>query len=134
MIDDQGLRLVPVRGEEGVRALWEVLGRHYEPPLQEAVPGYDDYIKKLASSAQTYGFYAGEDLVGGVSFYANDVRGGSAYISQLAVHGAYRGKGLGKMIVESACDLAHTAGMKRIRLEVLRENVVARSLFEKTGF
>lgn len=134
MTDNQGFKLVLVEGEEGVRALWEVLGKCYEPPLQEVVPGYCDYIKKLVDNAQTYGLYAGEDLAGGVSFYANDAKGGSAYISQLAIHSAYRGRGLGRALVEGACDLARAAGMRKIRLEVLCENAAARSLYEKAGF
>lgn len=134
MTDDQGFKLVLVEGEEGVAALWRTLGAHYEPPLWEAVPFFEDYIEKLARNAQTYEFYVDEALVGGASFYANDLATRIAYLSQFAIHGSCRGRGLGAVAIEEVCRLARMMGMSQIRLEVLRGNTAARSLYEKAGF
>lgn len=120
--------------DEAVEALWKELGAFYNPVLWEAIPNYRAYIEKIKLNALTYGFYLNRSLAGGVSFYANDTDTRIAYISQLAVHGAYRGRGLGKTIVECVCGLAREKGMNTIRLEVLRKNMAARMLYEKTGF
>lgn len=134
MVDDQDLRLVPVEGEEGVRTLWEVLGRCYEPPLWMALPDFEGYIRKVAERAETYALFKSDDLIGAVSLYVNDVSQKQAYITQLAIHEEHRGLGYGKVLLEGSCSIARSKGMERIALEVLKGNASARALYEKSGF
>jgi ribosomal-protein-alanine N-acetyltransferase len=56
------------------------------------------------------------------------------HIISVAVHPEYRGKGLGKLLMENIIDLLTRKGISTIRLEVRRGNVVAQRLYEKFGF
>ena len=55
-------------------------------------------------------------------------------IHMLGVHGDFAGRGLAKEMVHFALELAKTAGMKAVRLDVLRGNVPAEKLYEGEGF
>lgn len=47
---------------------------------------------------------------------------------------AFRGKGIGKQLLDATIRNAATAGIKRIELTVVSENTDAIRLYEKTGF
>ena len=55
-------------------------------------------------------------------------------IHMLGVHGDFAGQGLAKEMVRFAIWTAKTAGMKAIRLDVLKGNVPAEKLYEGLGF
>ena len=52
----------------------------------------------------------------------------------LGVHSDFAGQGLAKEMVRFAIGTAKTAGMKAIRLDVLKGNVPAERLYEDLGF
>ena len=55
-------------------------------------------------------------------------------IHMLGVHGDFAGRGLAKEMVRFALELAKTAGMKAVRLDVLKGNLPAEKLYEGEGF
>ena len=55
-------------------------------------------------------------------------------IHMLGVHGDFAGRGLAKEMVHFAIELAKTAGMKAVRLDVLKGNLPAEKLYEGIGF
>ena len=55
-------------------------------------------------------------------------------IHMLGVHGDFAGRGLAKEMVRFALELAKAAGMKAVRLDVLKGNVPAEKLYEGEGF
>ena len=55
-------------------------------------------------------------------------------IQGLAVDGSVRGRGIGRALVEAACDAARVEGARRISLRVLGHNAPARRLYERCGF
>ncbi len=55
-------------------------------------------------------------------------------IQGLAVDGSVRGRGIGRALVEAACEAARAAGARRISLRVLGHNAPARRLYERCGF
>jgi ribosomal protein S18 acetylase RimI-like enzyme len=55
-------------------------------------------------------------------------------IQGLAVDPDDRGRGLGRMLLEAACDEARRQGARRITLRVLSSNAVARRLYASAGF
>jgi ribosomal protein S18 acetylase RimI-like enzyme len=46
----------------------------------------------------------------------------------------FRGRGLGRKLLQEAIRAAHDAGLRRIELEVLASNENAIALYERTGF
>ena len=57
-----------------------------------------------------------------------------AEILTLAVRPGARRRGLGRRLVERACDAAATAGAHSLFLEVAEDNAAARALYARAGF
>ena len=57
-----------------------------------------------------------------------------AVIHMLGVHRAYSGRGYARELVRYAIALARAAGLKAVRLDVLKGNVPAERLYESMGF
>ncbi|MFJ3215953.1 GNAT family N-acetyltransferase [Kitasatospora sp. NPDC086801] len=55
-------------------------------------------------------------------------------IQGLAVDGTVRGRGVGRRLVEAACEAARAAGARKMTLRVLGWNTPARRLYEGCGF
>lgn len=55
-------------------------------------------------------------------------------IQGLAVDGELRGRGIGRALVEAACERARQEGARRLTLRVLGHNGPARALYERCGF
>jgi ribosomal-protein-alanine N-acetyltransferase len=57
-----------------------------------------------------------------------------AHVTNLAVRQAYRGKGLGELLLLASIDLASELNASFLTLEVRASNLVAQSLYRKYGF
>ena len=57
-----------------------------------------------------------------------------AVLHLLAVCPAFRGRSLGLRILEEAMDLALKKGKKVLRLDTLKSNIPAQSMYDKAGF
>lgn len=57
-----------------------------------------------------------------------------AHITNIAVHPDYRGKGVGKKLIEDLIETAQKKGMVQMTLEVRKSNKVAIHLYESFGF
>ncbi|MGD1120119.1 MAG: ribosomal protein S18-alanine N-acetyltransferase [Dehalococcoidales bacterium] len=57
-----------------------------------------------------------------------------AHVTNLAVRQAYRGKGIGELLLLSSIDLAAELNARYLTLEVRASNLVAQSLYRKYGF
>ncbi|HEY8424901.1 MAG TPA: ribosomal protein S18-alanine N-acetyltransferase [Limnochordales bacterium] len=56
------------------------------------------------------------------------------HITNVAVHPDYRGRGVGRRLMEAITDLARRKGMRRMTLEVRKSNIRAQRLYESLGF
>jgi ribosomal protein S18 acetylase RimI-like enzyme len=56
------------------------------------------------------------------------------YISDLAVDKDFEGRGIGRMLLETAEDWARTKGYRLLTLYVFATNARAQHVFEKSGF
>ncbi|MGQ4877240.1 GNAT family N-acetyltransferase [Billgrantia sp. LNSP4103-1] len=59
---------------------------------------------------------------------------GSWYVNAVATEPAYRGQGIGRLLMEKAEQLAEDTHSKTLSLIVAEENVAARQLYEKLGY
>ncbi len=55
-------------------------------------------------------------------------------IFSIAVHSDFRNHGLGKTLLDAACDDLRARGARKIRLDVRADNAAAIHLYEKSGF
>lgn len=120
---------------EQIAAAWQELSDSFTPPLAETIPDIPTYAKKLATYASTLACYSLHgDLLGCISFYTNDCKAQEAYIAELATNRHFQGLGIGKALMEHACETSRTKGMRSIRLEVRKNNVAAQRFYAKQGF
>ena len=63
-----------------------------------------------------------------------EYRGMDAFIDELFVDEAFRGRGLGKAAVERVVRAARALGVRALHLEVERANLPAQELYRKIGF
>ncbi len=77
----------------------------------------------------------GDALIGYVSLVFPRFRKlkGNAYLT-IALKEAYRGKGIGTLLMRSAEDFARARGIRRIELDVLAKNTGAIHLYERLGY
>ena len=73
-------------------------------------------------------------IVGVIGFYANDLKDRIAHIMYVSVLDGYRNFGIGGALLDKAIASARDLGMNTIRLNVLRTNDCAISLYERRGF
>ena len=106
----------------------------YSPPLSKRIPNYNQYINKLENSAFNYGAFFKDEIVGFISFYANNTVSKEAYITQLVVKQAKQKMGIGKALIILCKEEAKNAGMETLRLEVRKNNGNAICFYKKMGF
>lgn len=56
------------------------------------------------------------------------------HITNIAVDKNYRGKGIGKLLIEGLIDVCREKNAKAITLEVRQSNEIAKSLYKQYGF
>jgi ribosomal protein S18 acetylase RimI-like enzyme len=120
--------------------------RRIEPRRVEGKVVVEKYLRFMFDKcAQTEGtvFVLEDDerVVGFVSVWAKLKVNGlvneeaeTAYVSDLVVTAAYRGRGLGKALLQRAEDYAVARGATRLNIGVLAENTAARKLYNDFGF
>jgi len=57
-----------------------------------------------------------------------------AHVTNVAMLPAFRGRGLGRMLMNSLCEVAKAMGAGRMTLEVRPSNIAAQRLYGKMGF
>ena len=72
-------------------------------------------------------------IVGYITCWCNRLAG-IGNIPNLAVDGNYRGRGLGRRLINHAIEYFRRQGMTHIRIETLDQNTVGKSLYPSLGF
>ena len=120
--------------------------RAYEPLMKPEAEIGSEYIAKLESDAAAYGgqILMAEDAgrpIGYATIFTHvpsededEVPYTYALVSDVAVTGDQRGKGIGRRLLETCEDVARQAGAERLRIFVLSQNQRARNLYGAFGF
>jgi ribosomal-protein-alanine N-acetyltransferase len=69
-----------------------------------------------------------------IGYIVSCIENQSLHIHSVAVIEGFRGKGIGRMLLEETIKLAKSMGIEKILLEVSTQNTVAIALYEKFGF
>ncbi len=67
-------------------------------------------------------------------WYSLEFRGKTAFLDELYVSEAYRGKGIGGTIIDFLVDTCRKRSINALRLEVERKNLRAQEFYKKEGF
>jgi ribosomal protein S18 acetylase RimI-like enzyme len=76
---------------------------------------------------------AGGNAIGYITTRLNTVSR-IGWIPNLAVDPAYQGKGIGRALIEFACEFFRTSGMEVAKIETLDQNPVGQKLYPSVGF
>ena len=66
--------------------------------------------------------------------FSLEFQGRDAFVDELYVREAFRGRGLGTRALEVAADLCRENGVRALHLEVERRNTRAQEIYRKAGF
>lgn len=105
----------------------------YIPPLKEQID-VDEYSKKLLLKADNFFITYKKSDISLLSIYVNDYISGVAYISSICVLDNYSGRSIAHLLLNLSLDFSKIKEMKRIRLEVNKNNHKALSLYRKNKF
>ena len=100
--------------------------------ISERVENLEIYAQKLIKNAHNYYVANDGQIAGFISFYANYTD--TAYLTIIAVEESNKGRGIGSNMLEYATTFAKEKGMKRMALEVHKQNSQAISFYKKKNF
>lgn len=103
------------------------------PHNREKVSNYDNWASKISDN----GFAVVTDNnnhAGMAVFYANDTEGRKGYISLIGLKPDFRGKGLGKSLLNDVIEEMKKNGMNCVLLEVDDDNQSAKDFYTRFGF
>ena len=104
------------------------------PSLEKGEEQREMMAQKFSNFSEFLVIYIQEEIAGFVAFYANNCVEKIAYISMIAVKKNFRQQGVGALLLKECESVARKNGMKKIKLEVLKENSTAISFYQKKGF
>ncbi|MEW9108160.1 MAG: GNAT family N-acetyltransferase [Cytobacillus gottheilii] len=103
----------------------KIAGAIFGYPAQDE-PGIDDSFKHVL---QTHGFAPNLNL-----FIDQEALPNEWYLDSIVVNKAYRGMGIGTILLKTMCQTAADAGFERIGLNVDVANPKAKKLYSSIGF
>jgi ribosomal protein S18 acetylase RimI-like enzyme len=96
------------------------------------VDGLNQHPKAVVLLAETGGVYSG--LLIGFENFSTFTAKPMINVHDLIVHPEYRGRGIGRQLMEGIIAEAKKRKCSRVTLEVRRDNVAAQSLYKSLGF
>lgn len=105
----------------------------FVPRLSERV-GIDSYADKIASRAERFEAWDGDQLAGLVATYCNDLQGRTAFVSNVSVLPSHQGRGIASALLRACIAHVRASGFERIELEVDARNEAADQLYLRHGF
>ena len=95
---------------------------------------YDEILNKIDKYAIFISATVSGKYVGYAAVYANDIEHDIAYITMIGVIQVMQGLKIGRKLLDKCIEVSKVRGMKKIRLEVLKENIKALEFYKHNGF
>ena len=112
-------------------AFLNVVDEDFAPRLSERI-NFNDFALKVLEKSDLIVYRESTQIIGLVVLYCNDYQTQRAYISLVAVHPEYRGRGIAKRMMNSAIQKAQRAGMSILGIHT--NNIVALNMYLSFGF
>lgn len=123
------IRAMSISDYDGVYHLWMNTPGMGLNTTDDSRDGIEKYLKRNATSS----FVAECDgKIIGVIMAGHDGRRG--YIHHTAVLPAYRGRGIGKRLVDCAMSALEKEGINKVALVAFKKNEIGNGFWEKIGF
>jgi ribosomal-protein-alanine N-acetyltransferase len=92
------------------------------------------YVDKIVEKASLVTIYNGSNLKGFIAYYDNDKMNQTAYLTMIAIEPYSQGLGYGKNLIDFSVKNLKRQGFKMYKLEVLKNNTKALTMYQKYGF
>ena len=123
------IRTMRIEDYEGIYDLWINTPGMGLNTTDDSKEGIAKYLKRNPSTC----FVAEDDgKIVGVIMAGNDGRRG--YIHHTAVLSGYRGKGIGRKLVENALNALDKEGINKVAIVAFNRNTEGNAFWEKIGF
>jgi len=119
--------------EEDVLDHLQKCKNNFIPALDKTVD-IPKYAKKIAESAVSFEAWDGQELIGLIAAYFNDVVTGLGFITNVSCLTGFTGIGIGSQLLKNCMAYGEANGFKKIMLEVNKINLQAIKLYERHGF
>lgn len=123
------IRLMTVQDYEAVYAIWSETAGMGLRALDDTRDGIEKFL--IRNPLTNFVYLVGDSIVG-VILCGHDGR--RAYIYHMAVLAAYRGQGIGSLLVDKTMDVLKAEGIHKAALVVYGDNQVGNDFWEKKGF
>lgn len=130
----QGLQFLEISDADSITNAIIHLEDNLSPSLSQRHLDLEKYANKLYKYGKIWCHYDQGVPVSIIAGYFNDEQEHIAYLSILAVDKNYRGKHLASSLLSEFEEYALGTGMKKVKLEVRKNNQVAQILYQKFGY
>ena len=123
------IRLMTIDDYDDIYAMWMACRGMGLNSVDDTREGIERFLKRNPDTC----FVAEEDgtIIGAIMVGSDGRRG---HIYHTAVHPDHRQKGIGRALVETACDALKNIGIKKVMLVVFRRNEAGNAFWESIGF
>ena len=134
---------VDLRNKEHCSQLIRLLDAYMQDDMGNAAPMPAELVPRILSGLKNYAGYLGFFAVvdGEFAALANCNKNFSSFKAKLlinihdfVVHPDFRGKGVGRFLLDAIADFGKQNGYCRINLEVRHDNINAQKLYKKAGY
>ena len=109
-----------------------LMGCAFAPPLNSYLDP-DAYVDKPLARAERFECWDGEELVGLVAVYCNDLASRRGFVTNVSTSPGHSGRGIAGALLDEAIDHCRALGFTTLALEVRAGNP-AIGLYERRGF
>lgn len=92
------------------------------------------YAQKLNDQAFRFEAWLGQQLIGLVAIYCNQVDCGKAFVTNVSVWPECQGQGIARSLMRQCIDHVRSHGFGQMELEVAQHSLAAVLLYKKLGF
>jgi ribosomal protein S18 acetylase RimI-like enzyme len=118
--------------KQKIYQLLEILNNEVDQKL--VAVELNNYVEKIFEKSTIISIERNNNLQGFISYYDNDEKNESAFLTMIAIDKKYRHMGYGKGLLEFSVSILRTKGFKKYSLEVLKDNSIAINLYKRLGF
>src|SRR5262245_45301074 len=116
-----------------ITAFLEEIDSEFDPPLSSRT-NLEAYASKLTTLATILSIRETARLTAFAAIYCNDPHGTTAFLSMIAVRKDRRGRGLARVLLDMCSRYLRERHFTTLKLEVYRNNMPARQMYERLGF
>ncbi len=98
------------------------------------VDNFSDYAQKLTRKGIVLAAIENDKIVGIISFYVNDKKSKTAYITILSVLKAFKSTGIGTALLRDALSQIRSLGFSQVKVNTWSSNKAAIKLYTNFGF